>query len=72
MATWYDKEMIPTERIALVVWRLTRGETLTAKEIAEEYGCSHSGAWRLLARVSRVIPIYQKAGYWWVLPGALK
>jgi hypothetical protein len=48
-----------TERVGLVVWHLCRGEGLQTKDIAKLTGLTRQGAWDLMQRLSRVIPIYQ-------------
>jgi hypothetical protein len=50
-------ELIPTERIALVAAALALGGTVTTTFLAAELGITRSGAWRLLTKVSRVLPI---------------
>ena len=48
-----------TERAALVTWHLVHGESMQTKDVAELTGLSINGAYRLMIRLSRVIPIYQ-------------
>ena len=57
----YDS-MLPTERIALCTARLMQGRALTVRQVAEELEISHSGAAKLLARISRVLPIVVDEG----------
>jgi len=54
--------MLPTERIALCTARLMQGRALTVRQVAEELEISHSGAAKLLARISRVLPIVVDEG----------
>lgn len=49
----------PTERIAVVVWRLAAGYRPTTAEIAVSAGISRSGAWEMMSRLSRVLPVCQ-------------
>lgn len=56
-----------TERSAVVVWSLAHGEMLQTRQIAEITGLGMAGAWALMVRLSRVIPIYQdECGRWLV------
>jgi hypothetical protein len=57
-------EMIPTERIALCTARLLQGRALTVRQVAEELELTHSGAAKLLARISRVLPVVDDGGVW--------
>lgn len=60
-----ESELIPTERVAIVVWRLRDGESLSTAEVALAVGLTNSGAWRLLQKLSRVLPVYQTdSGLW--------
>ena len=57
----YDS-MLPTERIALCTARLMQGRAMTVRQVAEELEISHSGAAKLLARISRVLPVVVDEG----------
>ena len=48
-----------TERAALVAWHLAHGEIMQTRDVAELTGLSMWGAWHLMLRLSRVIPVYQ-------------
>jgi len=53
-------ELLPTERVAIVVRLLFReGQALTSAEIAIRVGLTRRGAWRMMTKLSRVLPIYQ-------------
>ena len=65
----YD-EMLPTERIALCAARLVQGQKMTVRQVAEDLELSHSGAAKLLARISRVLPIVDDGGVWRINSGA--
>jgi predicted DNA-binding transcriptional regulator YafY len=58
------QSMTPSERAAHITMRLLAGERLTAQQIGQEYVVSRQTAYRVLGRVSRVIPIYSSSGYW--------
>ncbi len=45
-------------RVAMVTWRLMGGWTPTTREVSEFLGMELSGAYYLMARISRVIPLY--------------
>lgn len=57
----YDS-MLPTERIALCTARLMQGRAMTVRQVAEELEISHSGAAKLLERISRVLPVVVDEG----------
>lgn len=59
----YDS-MLPTERIALCTARLLQGRAMTVRQVAEELEITHSGAAKLLARISRVLPVVDDGGVW--------
>ncbi|MCU0503514.1 MAG: hypothetical protein MUC51_17480 [Anaerolineae bacterium] len=57
-----------TERAALVTWWLAGGLMLSTADAGLLLGLTHDSAYRLLCRLSRVLPIYQDGnGYWMVL-----
>lgn len=53
-----------TERTAVIVHRLTLGETMTIRDIMTVTGLKERGAYALMARVSRVSPLVLDAGRW--------
>ena len=55
----------PSERVALVVWWLAHGEGLTTKQVAQLVGLNENSSWRLMSRISRVLPIYQDEDMVW-------
>jgi hypothetical protein len=63
-----DRELSTvTERVGLVVWHLVHGEAMQTRDVAEMTGLGMAGAWILMVRLSRVIPIYQdEQGMWLV------
>lgn len=64
----YDS-MLPTERIALCTARLMQGRQMTVRQVAEELEITHSGAAKLLARISRVLPVVDEGGVWRINSG---
>ena len=54
------------ERTVYVVGRLAAGETLTTKEVALACRTSRQTAYNLLARICRVVPVYQAGRRWQV------
>jgi len=54
----------PSERVALVVWHLMRGQKLTTRSVATLTGLPMPSAWRMMARLSRVVPVYQDGPVW--------
>lgn len=62
-----EDELIPTERIGLVVWRLWHRRALTTVEIAELAGVTRAGAWAMMDKLSRKLPIVLVDGEWRVI-----
>lgn len=54
-----NSELCTTERVAIVAYRLAIGEQLTTSDVANLIGISHCGAWEMLNKLSRVLPIAQ-------------
>lgn len=50
-------EMVTTERVALVVYRLLGGASMTTREVAEIAEMTWHGADKMLDRASRVVPL---------------
>lgn len=61
------KPETPTERVAIIVHRLTLGDVLTIGDVVEITGLKRAGAYALMARVSRVAPLVLDAGQWSLL-----
>jgi len=53
------------EKAALIAWHLAHGEGMTTNEVAEITGLTWGGAWRLMDRLSRVLPIYRDEDGMW-------
>lgn len=61
----YDNEpLYPTERIGLAVYWLAQGGQFTPKELATRLGCTRHGAYQMLTKLSRTIPIVDDGGVW--------
>lgn len=60
-------EMSPVERASHITMRLVRGEQITARQVANQYGVSRQTAYRILDRTCRVIPLTSEDGVWRVL-----
>ena len=61
-----------TERAALVVWHLAHGECMQTRDVVAITGLTRQGAWDLMQRLSRVIPIYQDERDVWQVCAALE
>jgi len=57
-------ELIPTERIGLVVYGLARAERLSTADVARMAGITSSGAYRMMSKLCRVLPIRYVDGAW--------
>ena len=55
---------VVTERAGRVAWRLAQGERLTNREIQEITEMGQSGAWLLMGRLCRALPITFFDGCW--------
>jgi hypothetical protein len=61
-------DLASQERAALVAWHLAHGDAFRTREAAQMTGLSHSGALKLMCRLSRILPICQdNLGFWQVL-----
>lgn len=56
-----------TERVAVVVHRLTLGQTMTIGDVMTATNLTRSAAYNLMNRVSRVTPLVLDAGRWQLL-----
>jgi hypothetical protein len=61
-------ELITTERVALVVYRLTLGGRYTTNDIAEMTGITYQGAAYMMAKISRMVPVVRWGGKWLIAP----
>jgi hypothetical protein len=50
-------EMIPTERVAVVTFLLSRGHRYTTSEVGVIAGIRRDSAYKMLAKISRVLPL---------------
>ena len=63
--TFNSRELNQTERIAHLTVDLILGGTVTTMEVARRFGIGHSGAWRMLNRLSTPLTLVQEGGEWW-------
>lgn len=57
-------EKVVTERAGEVAWKLATGERLSNQDIQAMTGLGRSGAWLMMGRLSRVLPILFYDGVW--------
>jgi predicted DNA-binding transcriptional regulator YafY len=57
-------EMLPTERIGRATWLLAQGRAMTVRQVAEELEITPHGAYQMLVRLSRVLPLSDEGGVW--------
>ncbi len=55
---------VPTERTAIVVWMLAKGRRMKTSEVADLTGVTRQGAYEIMARISRVLPVVQIDESW--------
>ncbi len=58
------EELTPTERAAVLARLLALGWKPTTMEVAVRFGIHDRSAWRILARLSRVMPLVQVGDRW--------
>ena len=51
------QDFTPTERVAIVTYKLWHGRPVTVREVAEAVELSHSGAAKLLQKLAKVLPL---------------
>jgi len=55
---------VASERAALIVYWMISGRKFRTAEIAEFCGVTRRGAYAMMARISRVVPLTQVDGEW--------
>lgn len=66
-----ESDLTPTERAAALAHDFNAGKSMTVADISQQYGITHSGAYRLTVRISRVIPLAcDEAGLWRIMRDA--
>lgn len=55
---------IPSERVAVIVFLICKGRKFTTNEIAELCGVTKRGAYYIMSRISRVLPLTLDDGTW--------
>ena len=55
---------IPSERVAIIVFLLCKGRKFTTDEVAELCGVTKRGAYYIMSRISRVLPLTLDNGTW--------
>lgn len=51
------------------MYRLMLGERMTTADVARMTGLTHDGAYKLMSRVSRVVPLVQTLECWYMDAG---
>lgn len=67
MSSEEDGELTVTERVGVVVTLLNHGHSFTTFEVAKIAGLSYSGAWRMMDRLSRKLPLVLVNARWRML-----
>lgn len=55
---------VPSERVAIIVFLLCKGRKFRTAEVAALCGVTRRGAYALMARISRVVPLTFENGEW--------
>lgn len=64
-----SQDMRTTDRVAMICWLLLQGRAMTTVDVAKRTGMTRQGAWYLMARLSRTVPLYNDSGQWRLLEG---
>jgi len=67
-----DSDYTAQEKAALITWHLAHGEGMQTRDVAKMAGLSMPGAWYLMQRLSRVLPVYQDEQGFWVVCAMLE
>jgi hypothetical protein len=61
-------ETLPTERIGVIVYILTenKGTKYTTADLAQRVSLQHASMWKMLCKLSRVLPIVQEIDGWYI------
>ena len=51
------EDLVAQERAALLAWAFAHGWQPTTRQVADKMGLTYHGAWFLLERLARVLPI---------------
>ena len=60
-----ESELTTVDRVAILVWRLQRGDRITVAQAARLTEQSPSGAYKMLVRLQLHIPIYCADDRFW-------
>lgn len=60
-----ESELTTVDRVAILTWRLSRGDRLTVAQAAELIEATESGTRRLLLRISLHTPIFCDDEHCW-------
>lgn len=55
---------IPSERVAVIVFLICKGRRFTTDEVAQLCGVTKRGAYYIMGRISRVVPLVLEDGAW--------
>ena len=50
-------DLVSTERVGLIAWAMALREKLTTRQIADKVVLSYTGAWYIMQKLCRVLPI---------------
>ena len=60
-----NDDYTPQEKAADLTWKISSGHEFSTREVAEHFGMTWHGAYRMLNTISRVIPIAPNStGVW--------
>jgi len=59
------EDLTGQERAALALWLLIQSP-MSTRQIAERCGITKSGAWQMLCKLARVVPLSYEGGEWFV------
>ncbi len=56
---------VTTERVAVIVFLICKGRRFSTRDVAQLCGVTQRGAYAIMARISRVLPLALLNGEWY-------
>ena len=67
-----DTDYTAQEKAALITWHLAHGAGMQTRDVAKLTGLTMVGAWYMMQRLARVIPVYQDDRGVWIVCAVLE
>lgn len=62
-----QRELLKTEGIGMVAYHLCQGGTVTPRSVAAMVGIRPNGGYKMLCRISRVLPVVNDESGWYLV-----